>query len=60
MSFQWFKNDAPIPGANAACLRIADAQTSDTGSYHAAMIGARNEVTSDAAVVTVEACDDRQ
>ncbi|MEW6161049.1 MAG: immunoglobulin domain-containing protein, partial [Verrucomicrobiota bacterium] len=33
LAFQWFKDDAPIPGATSACYSIAGAQRKDSGRY---------------------------
>ncbi len=57
-SYQWFKDDADIPGATAAFLFIAGAATTDSGVYHVVATGRCNTSASDGAVVTVTKCGD--
>ncbi len=55
-TFQWFKDDVPIPGATSLFLAIANATPQDAGTYHLFATSLCNEVTSEDAVVNVVPC----
>jgi hypothetical protein len=52
-SYQWFRDGAPIPGANSATLTLTGLTTADAGSYHAVINGDSTSATSAAATLTV-------
>ena len=54
-TFQWQKNGSNIAGANASSLSIANAQTSDSGSYAVVASNTAGSATSSAATITVNA-----
>ena len=56
-TFQWFKDDVPIPGVTAGFLFIQGATPEDSGIYHAEAHGPCNSVVSDDAVVNVIECN---
>jgi hypothetical protein len=51
--YQWFKNGAPIAGANAATYSIASAQAGDAGNYSVMVSNLTSSATSAAATLTV-------
>jgi len=51
--YQWFKNGALIPGANAATLLFTAAQTSDSASYSVVVGNSSGSVTSASATLLV-------
>jgi len=61
LTYQWYKGSTPltdggdISGATSSSLKIAYADSSDAGSYKVTISGACGSVTSDAAVLTVNA-----
>jgi len=54
LSYQWFKNNAAIPGATNSTLALAVAQVADTGVYSVTVSNAGGSVVSDLAVLTVQ------
>lgn len=55
VSYQWFKDGVPIPGATSATLVISNAQTSNLGSYRVIVTGTGGSVQSTAVALTVTA-----
>jgi hypothetical protein len=55
LTYQWFRNNTPIPGATNATLSLANVQPGDAGSYTVVITNALGSVTSTAGVVTVNA-----
>jgi hypothetical protein len=53
LTYQWFRNDAPIDGATLATLRIAAATANDAADYRCVVTGGCGVVTSEAATVRV-------
>lgn len=53
LAYQWFKDDAPVPGATGSSLAIPSAQPGDAGAYAVAVSNAVGRVTSDTAVLLV-------
>jgi len=54
LTYQWRKNEAVIPGANASTVVINPVSADDAGSYDVVVTGANGQsVTSDAASLTV-------
>jgi pectate lyase len=53
LSYQWFKDGAPIAGATALTLNLANVQTSDSGNYSVLVTNAVGSATSNAAALTV-------
>jgi hypothetical protein len=51
--YQWFKDGAPVNGANAATLSLASAQFGDAGTYSVRVSNSVNTVFSSNAVLTV-------
>jgi chitodextrinase len=51
--WQWFRDGAPIDGATAPVLTLADAQIADSGAYTVAVTNAAGSVISQPAAVTV-------
>ncbi len=51
--YQWFKDGAPIAGANAATLMLTNVQLNSAGSYSVTATNASGSVTSDSATLTV-------
>jgi pectate lyase/pectin methylesterase-like acyl-CoA thioesterase len=51
--YQWFKDGAPIAGANAATLMLTNVQSDSAGSYSVTVTNVSNSVTSDPATLTV-------
>jgi len=54
-SYQWYKNDLPVPGATSSTYAITAATAGDAGSYHAVLTSACGTTTSETAQVTVAA-----
>lgn len=54
LSYQWFKNGATITGATASTYSIASATPADAGSYTVRVSNSVGNVTSAAAIVTVQ------
>lgn len=52
-SYQWFKDGAPIAGANAATLTLTNVQLNSAGSYSVTATNFSGSVTSDPATLTV-------
>ena len=55
LAIQWLFQDQPLAGATNATLTIANAQSTDAGSYRVALSNAVGALTSDAAGLTVTA-----
>ncbi len=53
LTYQWFKNGAPVANATSATYQIASVQTSDSGSYTITVSNGAGSATSSAATVTV-------
>lgn len=53
LSYQWYRNGQPIPGATAECLAIDPARPGDAGTYHAVVSNACGSVASDAVPLVV-------
>ena len=55
VTYQWYKDDAPIPGAEGSAYTVANATPSDAGVYHVVVNDARDEtpVTSSRAALEV-------
>jgi plastocyanin len=53
LSYQWRKDTANIPGANAASLTLNAVTVGDAGSYTVVVTNTAGSVTSDAAILTV-------
>lgn len=53
LSFQWYKNDAEVPGATLATYSVPLAQVSDSGMYYAVVFNSLARRTSTVAQVTV-------
>lgn len=53
MTFQWTKDDVPIPGATWNTLGVSNVSASDAGAYRVVVSTSGGSVTSDAAVITV-------
>jgi hypothetical protein len=52
-TFQWYKNNVAISGANSSSYSIANAYASDAGTYKVVVTNAVGSVTSTSAVLTV-------
>jgi hypothetical protein len=52
-AYQWYKQNAPIPGATGSTYTIASAKVSDTGNYYVVVTNQVNSVTSAVVSVTV-------
>jgi sugar lactone lactonase YvrE len=52
-TYQWMKNGAAIPSATRTTCTIANAQTSDAGSYTVVVTNTAGSKTSDPAVLTI-------
>ncbi len=46
LTYQWFKNQQPVPGATNAALRFGAVSTNDAGSYTVVVANAAGSVTS--------------
>lgn len=55
VSYQWYKNDAPIPGANAATYTIAQTALTDSGNFRVRVTSSAGTVDSDPVTLTVNA-----
>lgn len=53
-SYQWYKDDAPIPGATGPTLTLSNLTTADSGAYRVEVSNAHGTVSSAAATLTVE------
>ena len=53
-TYQWLKNDAPIPGATGESYRIPVSQTGDAARYAVVVANASGSVTSRTATLTVK------
>lgn len=53
LTYQWFRNDAPIEGATSATLRVAAATANDAADYRCVVTGGCGVVTSEVATVRV-------
>ncbi|MDX2188612.1 MAG: DUF5010 C-terminal domain-containing protein [Bacteroidota bacterium] len=54
-SYQWYKNNNVISGANASSLSINNAQSADAGSYKVVVSNSQGSVTSNTVNLTVNA-----
>lgn len=54
LTYQWLKNGNPISGANSATLTLANAQSTDGGSYSVVITSGIYTLTSATALVTVQ------
>jgi sugar lactone lactonase YvrE len=54
-SYQWYKDNAPIPGATAASYSVSSVGTADAGTYYAVIANLAGSTTSDDAVLMVMA-----
>lgn len=55
MTFQWYKDSAPLSGATAPTLTLSDLQTTDAASYTCAVTNALGGTLSSAGELTVSA-----
>lgn len=55
LSYQWFRNGNPIPGAQSPILAVASAQASDSGLYTVAVSNPVSLALTEPAFVTVQA-----
>ena len=53
MTYQWFRDGAPVPGATSSSLTLADARPGQSGSFAVRITKFAGNVTSAAAVVTI-------
>ena len=53
MTYQWFRDGAPVPGATSSSLTLTDARPSQSGSFAVRITNFAGTVTSAAAVVTI-------
>jgi hypothetical protein len=53
LSYQWYKNNAPISGQTAATLNLSNVGVNDAGFYHVIVKNAQGQQTSSTAVVDV-------
>ncbi|MCW5553047.1 MAG: immunoglobulin domain-containing protein [Verrucomicrobiae bacterium] len=53
LAYQWWKNDAPLSGANEAFLAFTNLQASDAGTYRVEVSNVWGSVSSDSAWLTV-------
>ncbi|MBL9213001.1 MAG: PQQ-binding-like beta-propeller repeat protein [Opitutaceae bacterium] len=53
MTYQWFRDGAPVPGATSSTLTLADARPSQSGNFAVRITNFAGTVTSAAAVVTI-------
>lgn len=54
-TYQWFFNEAPLPGATSAQLSLAGVTTDQTGTYRVTIANSAGSATSADAIVTVNA-----
>lgn len=54
LSYQWQKNNSPIPGATSATLNLTNVQGTDSGSYRVTVSNAAGSATSTTAILNVE------
>jgi len=54
LSYQWYKDGAPVPGATSPQLTIPDVTEADAGSYTVVVSNAAGKATSNPAKVTVK------
>jgi hypothetical protein len=52
-TFQWYKNNVAIPGANSSSYSIANCSASDAGAYKVVVTNPVGSVTSNSATLTV-------
>jgi hypothetical protein len=52
-TFQWYKNNVAIPGANSSGYSIANCSASDAGAYKVVVTNPVGSVTSNSATLTV-------
>ncbi|MCX6956672.1 MAG: hypothetical protein NTV51_31475, partial [Verrucomicrobia bacterium] len=53
-TYQWLRDGTVVPGATAATLTLASAQSGDSGTYTVVVTGAGGAVTSTAATLTIQ------
>jgi len=53
LTFQWYKDGTPLPGATAKTLAIANARQQDAGSYTVRVVGGGGSMLSSNAVLTI-------
>jgi hypothetical protein len=53
LTFQWYKNGSPIAGATSALLTLANAQSSDEGSYSVVISNPAGTAASNAAIIRI-------
>ncbi len=53
MTYQWRRNNEPVPGATAATLVIAESSTADAGTYDVVIGNYLGEVTSEPVSLTI-------
>jgi hypothetical protein len=54
LTYQWYKNSASISGATSSSYIIANAQTTDQGTYWVVVVNGGGSVTSSSATLTVD------
>jgi hypothetical protein len=54
LSFQWYKNSSPIPGATNSTYTVASAATTDSGSYYVHVSNTAGSTNTDPATVLIE------
>lgn len=53
-TYQWYRNDEPLPGATSSSLEISAAQYADAGNYHVVVSNSEGSVISNTATLTVQ------
>lgn len=53
ITYQWFKNGAPISGATAATLNLTDIQSGDIANYYVIITGPTNNVQSSTVTISL-------
>ncbi|MBM3881959.1 MAG: hypothetical protein FJ387_19930 [Verrucomicrobia bacterium] len=53
LSYQWYQDNAALPGATGASLALANLQAAHAGSYHVVVSNPNGSATSDAAAIVV-------